>query len=74
MSHFRVDYSYIFALIKGENRRRFVIASKRPQLSACTVFIHQIIKNDSHMANENITFDKLTQAVGCLTEQVERIH
>ena len=26
------------------------------------------------MANENITFDKLPQAVGYLTEQVERIH
>ena len=26
------------------------------------------------MANENITFDKLSQAVGYLTEQVERIH
>ena len=30
-------------------------------------------KNSSHMANE-ITFDKLPQAVGYLTEQVERIH
>ena len=26
------------------------------------------------MANENITFDKQPQAVGYLTEQVERIH
>ena len=26
------------------------------------------------MANENITFDNLPQAVGYLTEQVERIH
>ena len=26
------------------------------------------------MANENITFDKLPEAVGYLTEQVERIH
>ena len=34
---------------------------------------HQIIKTNSHMANE-ITFDKLPQAVGYLTEQVERIH
>ena len=31
------------------------------------------IKTNSHMANE-ITFDKLPQAVGYLTEQVERIH
>ena len=31
------------------------------------------IKNSSSMANE-ITFDKLPQAVGYLTEQVERIH
>ena len=34
---------------------------------------HQIIKTNSRMANE-ITFDNLPQAVGYLTEQVERIH